>query len=318
MNENNNINNEPVLNTETVNPVTPTEVVSEPVMNPQPVVQEPQMVPTEPVIQEPQMAPVVEPVMTNAVVSAPVVPERVMAAPTPVVTEPQMAPVVENAPIAQVAPPVQAPVVDNSTTNVDNNAMVNENLKKVEIKDYTPPSKFKMALLIIFFIALVAFIIFLPDISSMIRNYRSGVNYQKEEVITTGKLVCTLESNTSDLDKNYELVFDFTDSKLKKNKFIITTRGDSTAEKSLDEVAANCDILKEESEGIEGFSIRCEYTDGRLVETQNFNLETIDADELDATFTEAGGMSPSYTYDQDIDGIEKNMKASGYTCERQN
>ena len=37
--------------------------------------------------------------------------------------------------------------------------MVNEDLKKVEIKDYTPPSRFKVFVLLLFFAGLVVFII---------------------------------------------------------------------------------------------------------------------------------------------------------------
>ena len=195
--------------------------------------------------------------------------------------------------------------------------MVNENLKKVEIKDYTPPSKFKVFILIVFFIGLVAFIIFLPDISSMISNYRSGAYNKQDEVITTGRLICNLSSTTTDLDKDYEFTFSFTDSQLKKTKYILNTRGDSTTEETLNKLDKDCRTLKESVASIDGVSVSCEYIEGRLTETQIFNLETIDSDKLTAAFTEAGGMLPSYTLDQNIDDIEKNMKASGYTCVRE-
>ena len=41
------------------------------------------------------------------------------------------------------------------------------------------------------------------------------------------------------------------------------------------------------------------------------------SEKLTAAFTEAGGVMPVYEYNQEIDGIETNMKASGYTCKRE-
>ena len=78
-----------------------------------------------------------------------------------------------------------------------------------------------------------------------------------------------------------------------------------------------CKTLKESTSQLEGFNIRCDYSSGKLTETQVFELETIDTEKLTAAFTEAGGILPSYKYDQDIDSIETNMKASGYTCSRE-
>lgn len=222
--------------------------------------------------------------------------------------------------INQSAPtvPVTEPVV-SPQPQMDNTTMVNENLQKVEIKDYTPPSKFKIFLLFLFFALLIAFVIFLPQISTIVREYMNGSNnYQKEEeIITTGKLICSLEANTSELDKEYEFDFSFTDSKLKTTKYIAYTRGDSTTEALLDEVAEKCKTLKTEVKDFDGVTIKCDYSDGKLTETQVFELETVDTEKLSAAFTEAGGMLPSYSFDQDIDEIEKTMKASNYTCERQ-
>ena len=303
-NENNNINNTnqtdkfmPVSDINQINPSTVPNTVpaTAPVVVPA----------TEPVVQ-PQttfQVPTVEPTLAPTPMTEPTQTAPVVAPPQEVSTETQTIPA--------TVPMGQPQVVGDNTT------MVNENLKKVEIKDYTPPSKAKVFLLVSFFIVLVLFIIFLPQISSMLSNPSSAINYQKQEEITTGRLICTLSTNTTSLDKEYENVFDFTDKKLKRTKFIINTRGDSTAESDLDELAEKCNNLKTETDGIDGFSVRCDYSDGKLIETQVYNLETIDNEKLDAAFTEAGGVLPTYQYDQDIDGIEKNMKASGYTCERQ-
>lgn len=289
MNENNNLNAEPVINNSPV-PIAPT---TEPIINTNPVPVQPM---TEPVVNSNPVPPT--PVLVNNQN------DRFQVA-NDVNTEPVAVPQPQQVPVQQPAQPT-------------NNTMVNENLKKVEIKDYTPPSKAKVILLLIFFVLLVVFILFLPNISSMIRNYRSGVYYQKDEVITTGKLVCTKDTNTKDLDKDYEFTFRFTDSKLQSIKYFITTKGDSTSDNLvLDELNETCGKLEEETNDLEGVSIHCNYSEGKLLETQTFDLEKVDVEKLDAAFTEAGGMLPGYQFNQDIDSIEKNMKASGYTCERQ-
>lgn len=237
---------------------------------------------------------------------------------TPVVQNSVQVPIVEPTAMPSTEVPTVPSTIPTAGPQPDNNAMINENLKKVEIKDYTPPSKLKIVGLLFFFILLVAFIIFLPQISTIIKNFGQDNTYKPEtEVITTGKLICTLSTNTSELDKEYEFDFSFTDSKLKRTKYMVNTRGDSTTESSLDVLAEKCNDLKNETKDLEGVSIKCDYTDGKLSETQIFELETIDTEKLTSAFTEAGGILPSYKYDQEIDEIEKNMKASSYTCERQ-
>ena len=288
-NENNNMNNIPVTPVPSTVPVANTNPASEPVM----------VTPTQATIQP----------TTQAV-------ELLQPAQPVISTEPvqQAVPVVQ----VQNTEPVTSPSITPQPQN-DSNTILNENLKKVEIENYTPPSKLKIAVLLIFFALLIGFIIFLPQISSMVRVYMSGQNQQpsKEEVITTGRLVCSMNSNTTDLDKEYEFVFNFTDSKLKSTKYVANTRGDSTTESSLDTLAEKCNSLKESTSEIEGVSIKCTYTDGKLIESQSFDLETVDTEKLNAAFTEAGGILPSYSLDQDISEIERNMKASSYTCERQ-
>lgn len=294
-NENNNMNNIPVTPVPSTIPVTNTNQTGEPVMG----------IPTNQVAPQPQVAPAVELLQPSQPVIS---------------TEPvqQVAPVVQVENPQIPTEPVTSPSVAPQSQN-DPNAIVNENLKKVEIENYTPPSKLKIAVLLIFFALLIGFIIFLPQISSMVRVYMSGQGQQppKEEIITTGRLVCSMNSNTTDLDKEYEFIFNFTDSKLKSTRYVANTRGDSTTENSLDTLAEKCNSLKESTSSLEGVSIKCTYTDGKLMESQSFDLETVNTEELSAAFTEAGGILPSYQLDQDISEIEKNMKASSYTCERQ-
>lgn len=184
--------------------------------------------------------------------------------------------------------------------------------------NYKPPGKFKIFLLIVFFILLIAFVIYLPEVTEYINKIKTGKLNYVEEKITTGKLICTISSSTTNLDKDYELNFSYTDNKLQKVQFSITTKGDvSLDEGELDELANNCKLLKESVKDIDGVSIRCDYTDGKLEEIQNYDLIVLNEEELDTAFVEAGGNRPEYKKDQDIDKLERNLIASGYTCERE-
>ena len=265
------------------------------------------------------------PVITDSVQEVPVI-ESSVTQEMPVVNndnnvEEKEAPVISNAThdasVIVTSASKNLPVAEEKTAQTEQNdrAINNEKLKQVEI-NYTPPSKAKVVLLVLFFIALLGFIVFLPDISSYMRTLQSGGG--TTEKITTGRLICTLDSNTKDIDKNYELVFHFTDNKLQKTSITITTRGDvSLDEDKLDALADTCKQLKKNVEKMDGVSIQCDYSDGKLVETQNYDLASLDSTKLDSAFSEAGGVKPEYEKDQDMDKLESNMNASGYSCKRE-
>ena len=104
-----------------------------------------------------------------------------------------------------------------------------QDTKKVQ-SEYKPPSKFKTFLLIIFFIGLIAFIMFLPEIKDYLEEFQNRGKTEENVKITTGKLKCNKKTNTKTLDKDYDLVFHFKDNKLEKTEFSITTRGDATSD----------------------------------------------------------------------------------------
>ncbi len=191
-----------------------------------------------------------------------------------------------------------------------------EKLKKVEI-NYTPPSKTKTVLTFLIFILIIGFVVFLPEITTAINQYKASKNEIKDEVITTGKLECELNSNTTNLDVNYLRVFKFTDSKLNEAEYTVTTRGDATLdEQTLNDMANKCTLLQTHTSSTSGVEVKCTYSEGKLVENQSFKFASIDLDELDAAFSEAGGTYPEFKNEQEIDSIEKNMNAAGYSCIR--
>ena len=199
----------------------------------------------------------------------------------------------------------------------DDNSVVNEKLKKVEV-EYTPPSNFKLGLMVVFFVFLIAFVLFLPEITSIINLRFSKNNDDKWVKITDGSLNCYLNTNTTNLDKRHEYRFNFKNNKLERLEYTVTTKGDPTLDaKSLDKLAGICKQLSQDTESIIGVTVRCNYTEGKLVETQSFDLKDLDMAEVRSSYAEAGGTNPEYPYGQDMDLIESSLKASGYDCKRE-
>lgn len=217
----------------------------------------------------------------------------------------------------QNIPITASPNIDVSNNiNRDNGAIVNENLKKVEV-NYTPPSKAKTVSMILIFVLIIGFVIFLPEITSMINIYKAKKNEEKNEVITTGRLECTLKSNTSTLDMDYLRVFNYTDSKLESADYTVTTKGDvELDEEAIKKLATQCDLLKDYTSNLEGINVSCTSSPGKLVERQSFKFANIDSEKIDAAFAEAGGTYPSFRNEQLIDEVEQSMNAAGYTCIR--
>ena len=197
------------------------------------------------------------------------------------------------------------------------NSAFKEKMKQAEL-NYKPPSKYRMFLLVVFFVFLIAFVLFLPDINKMVVKYKSGEKETQEENITSGTLTCALSSANADLNFDYTNVFTFSDNKLKKTQLTTIIRGDITLdEKTLDEMNEECNSIDANSKGIEGVSIKCDYTGDKLTKKQIFDLSVLDIEKITTAFTEAGSQYHKYLYDQDIREIEKDMYASGFSCKKE-
>ena len=216
------------------------------------------------------------------------------------------------------APRITDTAVEATTHNHEQNnagAMVNEKLKKVEV-EYKPPSKFKIGLMLFFFVLILAFIIFLPEVTQ----YMSDLFDKKDKTvieITTGKLVCKLDSTTANLDKNYVRTFQFTDNKIEKVTFKTTTRGDITQdEATLNELNKQCTDIRDGLESLIGASIECDYQNGKLVETEKFDLATYDYEQTSAAYTEAGADMLKFDNGEDVDRVKTSMLQAGFSCEK--
>ena len=216
------------------------------------------------------------------------------------------------------APRITDTAVEATTHNHEQNnagAMVNEKLKKVEV-EYKPPSKFKIGLMLFFFVLILAFIIFLPEVTQ----YMSDLFDKKDKTvieITTGKLVCKLDSTTANLDKNYVRPFQFTDNKIEKVTFKTTTRGDITQDDAtLNELNKQCTDIRDGLESLIGASIECDYQNGKLVETEKFDLATYDYEQTSAAYTEAGADMLKFDNGEDVDRVKTSMLQAGFSCEK--
>ena len=190
-----------------------------------------------------------------------------------------------------------------------------EFIKKAN-EEYKPNSKFKSFMLFVFFAALIAFIIFLPQIQSFISTH-SGGGAKEASKIVTGKLVCELKTNTENLNIEYKSIFSMTDNKLYGLEHSVSTKGDRNLDaETLDGLNEKCEKLKDATADINGISVSCKYDNTTITQTEDFTYSELEADKLDAAFAEAGGTYSGFDEGQDMDAIEKEMKANGYTCNR--
>lgn len=184
-------------------------------------------------------------------------------------------------------------------------------------KEYKAPSKAKTGAMIFFFICIIAFIVFLPEIESFIRlNVLSKP--PEEEVITSGTLVCTLEDNTANLTIERTREFAFTDNKLDSAKFTTVTKGDSVSdEETLNTTYEKCRSIKEGTDSLTGVNITCVQEEGKVHTTESFDFSKYDSEKVSAAYTEAGASMLEYDYQTNIDDIMTNMLRSEFNCEKQ-
>lgn len=182
-------------------------------------------------------------------------------------------------------------------------------------EEYEPNSKARTFGLILFFIVIIAFVVFLPEIHSYLSTITSPT--PEAQKIVTGKLECTLSTNTENLNIDYKAVFNMTDNKLYSLTHSTSTKGDRNLDATtLDGLNEKCEKLKNVTKEVDGVVVKCDYDGATIKQTQSFTYSDIDKEKLDAAYSEAGGTYPEFENEQDMDNIEKEMKQNGYTCSR--
>ena len=241
----------------------------------------------------------------------PVAPPVAMA--PEVQTEPETEVLTEASVEVQTEPVIEAPV-ETQVDGVDGTVQLNE----VEIKvEDNQVSNVKLFFTFLLMLVLGGTILFMPEISEFMRQRKEEEQNMLQPKITTGSLKCEHERNSDNFDLKIEYNFMFTDNKFKKLYYTCETRGDMNLdEKELEELNNECLLLKDTTATLAGIEVSCKLLGGTLTKTQTLDYAKIDVEQALSAYSEAGGIYPEYKYLQDMDGIEKNMKAAGYTCNR--
>lgn len=221
------------------------------------------------------------------------------------------------APQQKSAVPSQAVTTNSSSTTQNKKSTVADNTKSNPDKKTKKESNLKYYMTFIFFALLIWMVAFLPEISSFVSNYMASKQQESVPAITTGTLTCTMNTNDDKYDYYYEVDFNFKDSKMYRLTFSATTKGDQNLDAiELSGMKSSCDLLQQQTANLEGVEVSCSLSNGVYENVQKLDYEDLKSDLVTTAYLEAGGTYPNYEYGQDINEIEKEMKASNYTCER--
>ena len=181
-----------------------------------------------------------------------------------------------------------------------------------------PVKKSKYVFMIIFFIFAFCLVYFLPDLNEFLSVRQAKKNQENMPAITEGTLICKKDDVYDVFDFNYEYKFAFSDSKLDDLNYERVVRGDETLDfKKLNDMYDKCKVLEQNVLELDGVKVYCNLSnDGIFVERQNLDFNALNRDLIIPSYAEAGGIFPEFNKGEDISKIEKDMNASGYTCER--
>ena len=243
---------------------------------------------------------------------APIPQPKAVSQPTSVPSQPKVV-----APQKKSAVPSQAVTTNSSSTTQNKKSTVADNTKSNPDKKTKKESNLKYYMTFIFFALLIWMVAFLPEISSFVSNYMASKQQEGVPAITTGTLTCTMNTNDDKYDYYYEADFNFKDSKMYRLTFSATTKGDQNLDAiELSGMKSSCDLLQQQTANLEGVEVSCSLSNGVYENVQKLDYEDLKSDLVTTAYLEAGGTYPNYEYGQDINEIEKEMKASNYTCER--
>jgi hypothetical protein len=249
--------------------------------------------------------------------------------------EPQVTPVVENNnpqpqvnpnTIKSIDPELNDKVKTESgarieTSNVDkpqiHTVAFEKEHKKKELKQGTHdgPSGGLTFLLVLFFIFLIAFVFFLPDISEYMRVLKENGNLNE---ITSGKLICTNSRTSDKLNFDYTQTFEYSDKKLYKYIYKEEVRGENEDKSELTNLYNSCIKLEAVAGSIKGVNISCQSLANKFIRTETFSYSEIGEDSAKAktAYVEGGGTYPEFKLDENIDDVEVSVKQAGYTCKK--
>ena len=212
-------------------------------------------------------------------------------------------------------------VVENNVQpqgNVQNNSQNVTSVKPATESDTNQnnkgPSTFAKIMTTLLFIFLFAFVYFLGDITDYINTKK--LEKQTAE-IANGKLVCSNEKTTENLDVKISATFTFENKQITNLTYITTSTGDKVKDKEeLEKLKEDCNLLKEEIKDYDGISVVCSLNNGINSVKQIFNYDTLNVEDVRSAYAEAGGVYPQFKYKDDINSVESKMISSDYRCEK--
>lgn len=213
-----------------------------------------------------------------------------------------------------------SPSATTFTTTNTSTEKVSDTGKEVSDSDKKSGKKtsnLKMYLSFIFLALLILMIVFLPEINSFVHDFFNKKESENTPSITSGHLICTLETNDSNFNYEYETDFSFKDSKLYKLTLTTKTVGDLNLDATdLSGLNASCQLLQFQTSKFDGVEVMCDLEGNTFTNTQTLDYEILNRDEVTTAYLEAGGIYPDYKYEENIDDIEKDMNAQNYSCAR--
>ncbi len=213
-----------------------------------------------------------------------------------------------------------SPSATTFTTTNTSTEKVSDTGKEVSDSDKKSGKKtsnLKMYLSFIFLALLILMIVFLPEINTFVHDFFNKKEAENTPSITSGHLICTLETNDSNFNYEYETDFSFKDSKLYKLTLTTKTVGDLNLDATdLSGLNASCQLLQFQTSKFEGVEVMCDLEGNTFTNTQTLDYEILNRDEVTTAYLEAGGIYPDYKYEENIDDIEKDMNAQNYSCAR--
>lgn len=180
-----------------------------------------------------------------------------------------------------------------------------------------PVGKFQKFFMSFLVIGLIIVVVFLPDINTLIVNYRGGSGGNSDiGDIATGTLKCVKETTDDNYNNAYTFDFDFTDNKLKKLTYYEVIKGSYVSDSAdLENRLSSCNLLKSMISSSNGLRVKCSLSGGTLSKEQVFDYTILNVDQAITAYTEAGGNYPGeFALDADINEVEKNMNISDFSC----
>lgn len=168
--------------------------------------------------------------------------------------------------------------------------------------------KLRPVLLVLFFAFLLAFVMFLPDISKFLQG---GIGTSSDNELRDGVLVCTMEKNEDITSVSYQMEFRFVNKELLNSTFNITTESENKT--TIRENYNECKNLEVLAQDLSGIDVTCSSSDNINTMLESYNYRLIDTNGL-TSFTEAGGTYPEYKYKENIYDIKGKMINAGYDC----